>query len=89
MNEQEKFWHGSFGNNYISRNKSKYLQKNNDYFFKKIFKKKYKINTIIELGSNIGNNLVSIEKIYKNCKITSVEINEKACENLKKKKSKL
>jgi len=85
MNEQEKFWHGSFGNSYISRNKSKYLQKNNDYFFKKIFKKKYKINTIIELGSNIGNNLVSIEKIYKNCKITSVEINEKACEILKKK----
>ena len=64
MNEQEKFWHGSFGNSYISRNKSKYLQKNNDYFFKKIFKKKYKINTIIELGSNIGNNLVSIDEHY-------------------------
>ena len=36
MNEQEKFWLGNFGNNYISRNNSKKLQYNNDHFFKKM-----------------------------------------------------
>ena len=86
MNEQEKFWSGNFGNIYISRNNSKKLQNNNDHFFKKIFSKKYKISSIIELGSNIGNNLLSLEKIYKKSTFTAVEVNLKACRILKKKK---
>ena len=86
MIEQEKFWSGNFGNNYISRNNSKKLQINNDHFFKKIFSKKYKISSIIELGSNIGNNLLSLEKIYKKSTFTAVEVNLKACRILKKKK---
>ena len=40
LNEQEKFWSGKFGNNYINRNKSKKLKKNTDHFFEKIFKDK-------------------------------------------------
>ena len=36
--EQENFWEGQFGDQYTSRNSSKILQKNNDIFFKKIFK---------------------------------------------------
>ena len=86
MNEQEKFWSGNFGNNYISRNNSKKLQINNDHFLKKIFSKKYKISSIIELGSNIGNNLLSLEKIYKKSTFTAVEVNLKACRILKKRK---
>jgi len=88
MNEQEKFWSGKFGNNYIFRNNSKKLQKNNDYFFKKIFHKKQRINSILEFGSNIGNNLLSLEKIYKNCSFTALELNTKACKILKKKRPK-
>ena len=88
MNEQEKFWSGKFGNDYISRNNSKKLQRNNDQFFKKIFKKKLKINSVLELGSNIGNNLVSLEKIYKKSSFTALELNLKACKILKKKKPK-
>ena len=85
MNEQEKFWSGKFGNNYISRNNSKKLQINNNYFFKKIFQKKYRINSIIELGSNIGNNLLSLEKLFKSS-FTAVELNFKACNILRKKR---
>ena len=66
LNEQEKFWLGSFGNNYIHRNNSKKLKKNTDVFFKKIFQgKKVKISNIIELGANIGNNIDSLAKIFK------------------------
>ena len=90
LNEQEKFWLGQFGNRYINRNKSKRLKKNTDYFFEKIFKKKkIKISSIIELGANIGNNLESLKKIYKNSNLTAVEINNKACDILKKKNSKI
>ena len=90
LNEQEKFWLGQFGNRYINRNKSKRLKKNTDYFFEKIFKKKkIKISSIIELGANIGNNLESLKKIYKNSDLTAVEINNKACDILKKKNLKI
>jgi spore coat polysaccharide biosynthesis protein SpsF len=85
LNEQEKFWFGDFGKKYISRNNSKKIQKNTDIFFKKIFKKKINLNTIIELGANVGNNIKSLSKIYPKSKITSVEINEKACKILRKK----
>ena len=86
MNQQEKFWSGKFGDDYIDRNNSKKLQRNNDQFFKKIFQKKLKINSVLELGSNIGNNLLSLEKIYKKSSFTALELNLKACQILKKKK---
>ena len=90
LNEQEKFWSGEFGNNYINRNKSKKLKKNTDHFFEKIFKdKKIKISNIIELGANIGNNLESLGKIFKNSSLFAVEINNNACDILKKKTQRL
>ena len=85
LNEQEKFWSSSFGNKYISRNSSQKLKKNTDFFFKKIFyKRNIKVSSLIELGSNIGNNIESISKIFKKCKFTAVDINKKACEIIKK-----
>lgn len=81
---QEKFWQGDFGNHYIKRNSHRKTVKNNFHFFKKVFAKKIKINTLIELGPNIGLNIIALNKIFKNLKITAVEINKKACEHLKK-----
>ena len=84
FNSQEKFWHGNFGNFYIKRNNNKKIIKNNYYFFKKVFTKKVKINSLIELGPNIGLNIIALNRIFKNLKITAVEINLKACEHLRK-----
>ena len=85
MNEQEKFWSGNFGNNYTKRLPTKLLLANNIYFFKKILKKNYKINSLIELGANNGSNILAIKKIKKKLNnITAVEINSNACKQLKK-----
>jgi spore coat polysaccharide biosynthesis protein SpsF len=85
FNSQEKFWHGNFGNYYIKRNNNKSIVKSNFFFFKNVFnRKKLKINSLIELGSNIGLNIIALNKIFKNLKITAVEINDKACEDLRK-----
>jgi len=85
LNNQEKFWKGEFGLKYINRNISKKLKKSTDIFFRKIFKKnKIKVQNLIELGSNVGNNLESLSKIFKNAEMTAVEINQNACEILKK-----
>lgn len=91
LNEQENFWRGEFGNSYIKRNNSKKLKSNTDFFFKKIFKKKnqIKVKSIVELGSNIGNNIKSLSRIFKKASFTAVEINKKACEVLKKNKLKI
>lgn len=86
LNSQEKFWKGEFGLKYTNRNISKKLKKNTDIFFGKIFKKnKIKVQNLIELGSNVGNNLESLSKIFKNAEMTAVEINQNACEILKRK----
>jgi spore coat polysaccharide biosynthesis protein SpsF len=82
-NSQEKFWLGSFNTSYIKRNNNKQIVLNNYHFFKKILKK-IKIHSLIEIGSNIGLNLIAINKIFKNLKITAVEINKEACKNLQK-----
>jgi pseudaminic acid biosynthesis-associated methylase len=80
--EQEKFWQGDFGNNYIYRNKRKLLIKNNFFFFKKIFSKFFKIKSLIEFGPNIGLNIIALKKIFKFKFITAVEINKKACSQI-------
>ena len=86
MNEQEKFWSGSFGNQYISRSSQKKLINNNIIMFKKIFKKNnYNITSLIEFGPNIGNNILALKKVLKKLKkITAVEINSKACKQISK-----
>ena len=84
FNSQEKFWQGNFGNSYIKRNNQQKIVKNNFHFFKKVFNKKIKINSLIELGPNVGLNIIALNKIFKNLSITAVEINKNACEHLKK-----
>jgi len=83
INEQEKFWSGNFGNNYINRNKNKKILKKNFFFFKKIFSNRFNIKSLIEFGPNIGLNLIALKKILKLKFITAVEINKKACLALK------
>ncbi len=82
MNEQEKFWSGNFGDNYTKRSINQKTVLNNKIFFLKIFKKK-KINSVLELGANIGYNILAIKKIFRKLKnITCVEINNFAYKEL-------
>lgn len=81
--QQEKFWQGNFGDDYINRNKDKSLIKNNFVLFKKIFSKLFKIKSLIEFGPNIGLNIIALKKIFKLKFITAVEINKKACLKIK------
>jgi pseudaminic acid biosynthesis-associated methylase len=81
--EQEKFWQGDFGDDYCYRNKDKLLIKNNFVLFKKIFSKFFKIKSLIEFGPNIGLNVIALKKIFKLNFITGVEINKKACLQIK------
>jgi len=81
--EQEMFWAGRFGNDYISRNDSKKLIAANLNFFDEIFNRTTNVRTILELGANIGMNIMAINNLLSNSKTYAVEINSKAFEHLK------
>jgi spore coat polysaccharide biosynthesis protein SpsF len=83
-NAQEILWKGNFGDKYIKRNNHKSIVVNNTHFFKKSLKNIKKINSLIELGPNVGNNIIALNKIFKISNIVAVEINKKACKFLKK-----
>ncbi|MDC3208396.1 hypothetical protein OBA27_01490 [Pelagibacteraceae bacterium] len=86
MSEQEKFWSGSFGDQYIDRNQSIDWIKSNFYFFKYIFRNINNLNSMIEFGANIGLNIEAILKIYPKINVHAVEINKQASQILSDKK---
>ena len=84
-NYQEKSWIGSFGNEYIKRNSHQSILKSNQNLFSKILESTKKVNSILELGCNIGLNLESLNRISKKFELLGIEINKKAYQELSKK----
>lgn len=80
--EQESFWAGEFGNVYVDRNKSAQLLTANITFFADIFKRTRNVTSVMEFGANIGMNMHALNKILVDVKISAVEINANACEQL-------
>lgn len=82
--EQENFWAGEFGNEYINRNNDLQIIAGNISVFSKIFDRTNNIKSVIEFGSNIGNNLKAIKSLIPDVELSAIEINENAIEILKK-----
>ena len=78
--EQEKFWATDFGNDYPRRNQGEPLISANVAIFSKILKNCPSVNSIAELGCNIGLNLIALNRINKNHKLRGYEINAKAAQ---------
>jgi len=80
--EQEEFWAGSFGDEYISRNKSPQLLASNLNFFSRALSQAGKPESLIEFGANIGMNLKAIQLLFPDIRLHAVEINKKAASEL-------
>lgn len=80
--EQEHFWAGEFGNEYVQRNKDQEIIAANTSLFAKIIAKAPHVNSVIEFGSNIGLNLKAIKQLLPNVKLSAIEINQLAVEQL-------
>ena len=76
--EQENFWANEFGNEYPSRNDGEILIASKLALFSKIFINCPTVNSVAELGCNIGLNLLAINRINRRLKLRGYEINEKA-----------
>ena len=82
--EQEKFWAGDFGDEYIGRNKSEEYLASNLNFFSKAFNQLGQPNSLIEFGANIGMNLRAIKLLFPTVDLFGIEINKNAAEELAK-----
>jgi pseudaminic acid biosynthesis-associated methylase len=82
--EQEEFWAGKFGKDYIQRNRSDLLLASNLDFFSKALKSSSSIKSCIEFGANIGMNLKALKLLYPDQELYGIEINKDAAQELSK-----
>lgn len=81
--EQEHFWAGEFGDQYIGRNPEDFEFGSRASLFTKILARTEGVNSLLELGANIGNNLKVLQHIRPQAEYAAVEINAKAVEALR------
>jgi spore coat polysaccharide biosynthesis protein SpsF len=81
--EQEAFWAGEFGAEYIARNQGDKLLASNLNFFSKSLRSAHGIKSCIEFGANIGMNLKALTLLYPHLTAHAIEINEQAVDQLK------
>ena len=84
--EQEAFWSGKFGNDYIGRNEHTQatLSANLFFFTAALGRIRSHPQSIIELGANIGLNLRALRLLYPHARRTGVEINAQAVARLRR-----
>lgn len=82
--EQEEFWAGEFGVEYIERNKSNQLLASNLQFFSKALNHIGTIKSCIEFGANVGMNLKALKLLFPGIDLHAVEINPQAALELEK-----
>jgi len=78
--DQEEFWCGEFGDEYIERNSSAELLAANLHFFSYVTNNMPKINSVLEIGCNVGMNIRALNLLMPNTNVTGIEINKKAAD---------
>lgn len=81
--EQEAFWQGTFGNEYTDRNRGLGPVAANTAFFGRVLCRTRSVRSVLELGSNIGLNLVALGQLLPGAQLSAVEINDQAARELK------
>src|SRR4051794_8360998 len=80
---QEQFWAGEFGTQYIERNRSADLVAGNASLFGEILRRTGPIDSVVELGANVGMNVQALQLLVPTLAITAVEINPVAAAELR------
>lgn len=75
---QEDLWAGEFGADYIERNRGTSLVASNTELFRKVLAATSGVGSVLELGCNIGNNLMALRGLLPDADLHGVEINTQA-----------
>lgn len=81
--DQEAFWAGEFGRDYIARNEGDALLASNLAFFTGALRAAGKVDSCMEFGANIGMNLRALKLLYPQQRQGAVEINAEAARQLR------
>ncbi len=76
--DQEAFWAGDFGDDYITRNQPDRLLYSKVGMWSKMLRSAHGVTSIRELGCNIGLNLLALHRLRPDLKLEGIEINAKA-----------
>ena len=80
--EQEAFWAGTFGNEYVARNAGDLWIASNTALFAKIIERTESVKSLIEFGANTGLNLKALRLLLPQCILAAIEINQNAADEL-------
>lgn len=80
--DQEAFWAGEFGTEYIGRNDSDELLASNLNFFSQALRVAGRVESCIEFGANIGMNLRALKLLFPAMQQRGIEINPAAARQL-------
>lgn len=80
---QEAAWAGEFGNTYTERNTRSEWIARNLALFSRIVNRCGNIASVLELGANVGYNLVALRQLLPNAEMSGVEINAAAANLLR------
>lgn len=80
--EQETLWAGDFGDAYTSRNSDPKSVAYRTALFANILKRTRGVRSVLELGANIGQNLLALTNLLPQCNFAGVEINATAAASL-------
>jgi len=78
--EQEEFWAGDFGDQYIERNTHDRLLHSKIAMWSKMLACANGVTSIKEFGCNIGGNLLALNKLNPTLSLSGIEINAKAAQ---------
>ena len=82
--EQEDFWAGEFGNEYIGRNDESKWIASRTHMFAEILGRTRNVGSFLELGANVGQNLMALRQLRPQAVFSAVEINDNAFSRLEK-----
>jgi pseudaminic acid biosynthesis-associated methylase len=80
--DQEAFWAGAFGTEYIARNQGEALLASNLNFFSKALHAARSMDSCLEFGANIGMNLKALKLLHPGLDAHGIEINADAARQL-------
>ena len=81
---QELFWEGEFGDEYIDRNRDEKILASKVSMFSEIIKKTSNVKSVFEVGANIGLNMIALNQLLPDAELNALEINKKAYQELQK-----
>ncbi len=80
--EQEAFWSGAFGDDYVERNRGAALLASRTHLFSNALKRAGGVSSAVEFGPNVGINLVALRHLLPEIDLAAIEINARAVEVL-------